>query len=136
MVGRVKGECGGEEKENDEGTTSIAWTRFGKPAKKGRVEKEEEEEEEETVVMEGAEERKGYRLISSSHVRTTPSGGSGGQRVSKRVSKRASERASELLTQCARTRIDDPKIHAWRHAILHACWGVLYSGRRWLTDHH
>lgn len=131
MVGRVKGECGGEEKENDEGTTSIAWTRFGKPAKKGRVEKEEEEEEE-TVVMEGAEERKGYRLISSSHVRTTPSGSSGGQRVSKR----ASERASELLTQCARTRIDDPKIHAWRHAILHACWGVLYSGRRWLTDHH
>lgn len=91
MVGRVKGECGGEEKENDEGTTSIAWTRFGKPAKKGRVEKEEEEEE--TVVMEGAEERKGYRLISSSHVRTTPSGSSGGQRVSKRASKRTSERA-------------------------------------------
>lgn len=89
MVGRVKGECGGEEKENDEETTSIAWTRFGKPAKKGRVEKEEEEEEEEeTVAMEGAEERKGYRLISSSHVRTTPSGGSGGQRVSKRTSER------------------------------------------------
>lgn len=34
MVGRVKGECGGEEKENDEGTTSIVWTRFGKRRKR------------------------------------------------------------------------------------------------------
>lgn len=64
------------------------------------------------VAMEEAEERKGYRLISSSHVRTTPSS-SGGQQVSKQ--------AGKLLTQCARTRTDDPKIHAWRHAILHTC---------------
>lgn len=61
IVDRVEGECGGEEKENGEGTTSIAWTQFGKPAKKGTVEeKEEEKEEEMMMVMEEAEEREGY----------------------------------------------------------------------------
>lgn len=57
MVGRGRSEK--EEKKRKtakERLTSIVWTRFGKPTKKGRVEKQKEKEE--MVMMEEAKERK------------------------------------------------------------------------------
>lgn len=111
------GECGGEEKENGEGATSIAWTWFGKLAKKGRVEKEEEEEEE-MMVMERGEEGKGYRLISSSHVRTRRPA------AAEASSLRNAHARAWSLNSCVATR-DFIRV-----------WSVMPSGRRWLTDHH
>jgi len=81
----LRGSARREEKENDEGTTSIGLNVVWETDEKGKSRKGEEGGEQETKMMEEAEERKGYRLISSSHVRTTPSS-NGGQQVSKRAS--------------------------------------------------
>lgn len=133
MGGRVKGECG-EEKESGEGTTSIAWTRFGKPAKKGRVETEETEEE--MMVMEEAEERKGVsaNFILARAYDGRPAAAATAE-ANKQANKRASEQASSLRNAHARAWMILKFTRGDTRFCTHV-WGILANGRRWLTDHH
>lgn len=127
MGGRVKGERG-EEKESGKGTTSIAWTRFGKPAKKGRVETEEKEEE--MMVMEEAEERKG---VSANFILARAYDGR--PAAAAEANKQASKQASSLRNAHARAWM----ILKFTRGDTRFCtrvWGILPNGRRWLTDHH